>query len=82
MDTLGDADGLDDDAAYSDEQAPRNQLMTQVGSTESLAVASLVLSVCSFFAGSLFQFLSFVIGTSFSDPRSQYLIVASPTAVL
>ena len=80
MDTLGDAD--EDD--YSDEPTgARGRSWRHVTSTESFAVASVVLSVCSFFSGSLFQFLSFVvIGTSFSDQRSQYLIFASPTAVL
>jgi hypothetical protein len=79
MDTLGDADE-DDDAGYTDEPALRSQLMTQVRSTESLAVASLVLSVCSFFAGGFFQLLYFVVSGPGGSPTEQYLLSSAPTA--
>jgi hypothetical protein len=79
MDTLGDAEELDDDAGYSDEPAPRGPVMS-IRTTESLAVASLVLSACAFLAGGMYQYLAFVI--PFSDQKYQYLPFAAPTATL
>lgn len=81
MDTLGNADEMGDDE-YAD-YAPdrRSQVMSQVRSTESLAVASLVLSVCSFFAGGFFQFLYFVVSGPGDGPTTQYLVSSAPTAL-
>ncbi len=74
-DTLGDADELGDDEHAP---APRRQL----ASTEALAVGSLALSVCSYFAGPTFQYIVFVAGNNFQSERAQYFILVSPMGVL
>lgn len=80
MDTLGDADEMGDDDYAEYEPAPRSQVMSQVRSTESLAVAALVVSVCSFFAGGNFSFLYFVVSGPGDSPTTQYLVSTAPTA--
>jgi hypothetical protein len=71
---MGDAEEL----GYDEELLPpRNRF----ASTESLAVASLALSVCAFLSGGMFQYLFFVIGDSINDEGGQYMIYAAPMAV-
>jgi len=82
MDTLGDADELGDDDYAGAEQPWRADVMSQVTSTETLAVAALVMSVCSFFAGGLFQFLYFVVSEPGDGPTTQYLVSTAPSALL
>lgn len=82
MDTLGDAYAYEDEDDYGDEPAPRSQVRSNLTAPESLAVASLALACCAFFAGGLFQYLSFVIGSSLADRKAQYLLFAAPTACL
>ena len=75
METIGDGDQL----GYDEElPSPRNR----VASTESLAVGSLALAVCSYFAGGVFQILGFVLFSSLQSETGQYLLLAAPTAAL
>ena len=81
MDTLGNADEIGDDDYADYEQARRSPVMSQVTSTETLAVTALVVSVCSFFAGGFFQFLYFVVSNQGDGPTTQYLVSSAPTAL-
>jgi hypothetical protein len=75
MDTMGTADELGPD---EEPPAPRRSLV----STEALAIGSLALGVCSFFAGTTFQLIFFVLGNRLQSQRSQYIFLTSPMAVL
>jgi hypothetical protein len=72
-DTIGSADEFGDYEYEPD--PPRTPLLT----TEVLAVTSLALSVCAFFATGLFQFLSFVVDDGYTPVR-QYIVLVIPTA--
>ena len=75
MESLGDADELGED-----EQTPA--LLRPVASPEALAIASLALGVCSFFAGATFQYIFFVISHTVQSQRAQYLVFTAPMAAL
>jgi hypothetical protein len=81
MDTLGNADEMGDDEYADYAPARRSQVMSQVTSTETLAIAALVVSVCSFFASGFFQFLYFVVSGPGDGPTTQYLVSSAPTAL-
>lgn len=88
MDTLGDAEPVDDDGAfeeYDDGDGGRGRAARPTFLTpETLAVTGAFLVLFSFFAGGLSQFLSYLVsnnGNGF-DQAEQYAIYAGPSGAI